>query len=100
MFKHTVMWRLKAEAAARPAGENGKELKARLENLRSVLPEIRHLEVGLNRLDSEAAADVVLHTAFDDAEAFHRYRDHPVHRELVAWISEIVSERRVVDYEA
>jgi len=99
MFMHTVMWRVKSEARGQTATENSYELKNRLEALKNRIPEIRRLEVGLNKLDSEAAADVVLHTAFDDAEAFVRYRDHPEHRALVTWISEVVSERRVVDYE-
>jgi len=100
MIKHIVMWRLKESAGGRSRDENALEIKKRLEALRDAVPGIRELEVGLNVKEAEAAADLVLVTAFDDAAALEAYQRHPAHQEVVAFVRTVVSERRVVDYEA
>ena len=94
MIKHVVMWRLKEDA-----GTAAETLKAMLEALPASIPEIRALEVGLNCKDSEFAADVVLVSAFDSLDALAAYVVHPEHVKVGAFLKEIVSERRVVDYE-
>lgn len=99
MIKHIVMWRLKEKARGATKEDNARTLKTRLEALPEVIPEIRRLEVGLNIKDSERAADVVLYSEFDSPEALAAYIGHPAHQEVVAFIREIVSETRVVDYE-
>ncbi len=98
MIKHIVMWRLKAKAGGAANEENAQAMKARLETLTQAIPEIRRLEVGLNIKDSERAADVVLYSEFDNPEALAAYIGHPAHQEVVAFVREIASETRVVDY--
>jgi len=99
MIKHIVMWRLKEKARGAIKEENARAMKARLEVLPAVIPEIRRLEVGLNIKDSERAADVVLYSEFDSPEALAAYIGHPAHQEVVAFVREIASETRVVDYQ-
>ncbi|GAH89126.1 unnamed protein product [marine sediment metagenome] len=99
MIKHIVMWRLRGEIGGAEKAENARAMKARLEALAQIIPEIRHLEVGLNVKDSERAADVVLYSEFDSTEALATYIQHPAHQEVVAFVREIVSETRAVDYE-
>ncbi len=99
MIKHIVMWRLKEKASGAAKEENARAMKARLEALPEGIPEIRHLEVGLNIKDSERAADVVLCSEFDSVQDLATYSKHPAHQEVVAFVREIVSETRVVDYE-
>jgi hypothetical protein len=41
---------------------------------------------------------VVLCAEFDDLEDLSAYSNHPAHQEVVAFIRNLVSETRVVDY--
>lgn len=93
------MWCLKEKAGGAAKAENARAMKARLESLPEVIPEIRRLEVGLNVKDSERAADVVLYSEFDSPEALAAYIGHPAHQEVVAFVREIAGETRAVDYE-
>ncbi len=99
MIKHIVMWRLKEKACGAAKEENTRAMKARLEALAQIIPEIRHLEVGLNVKDSERAADVVLYSEFDSPADLDAYIQHPAHQEVVTFVREIAAETRVVDYE-
>ena len=99
MVKHVVMWRLKEQANGLNQAELGAELKVRLESLVVKIPEIRSFEVGLNIAPGETASHVVLVSAFDDMGALERYVVHPDHQLVVAFVREVVSERRVVDFE-
>jgi len=98
MFKHVVMWRLKPEADGRSRWENAVELKERLERLPPRIPELRDLEVGLNVSSSDAAADILLITAFASERDYQVYREHPEHERVVHFIRTIVADRQVVDY--
>lgn len=99
MIKHIVMWRLKAKADGATKEDNARAMKTHLEALPEAIPEIRHLEVGLNIKDSERAADVVLYSEFDSPEALAAYIGHPAHQEVVAFVREIAGETRAVDYQ-
>ena len=94
MIKHIVMWRMKPESP-----NAATELKAMLEALPPLIPEIRELEVGLNAKASDFAADVVLYSAFDSWDSLGTYAVHPDHVKVGAFLKDVVAERRVVDYE-
>ncbi len=99
MIKHIVMFRLKGSAGGAGKQENAKEMKKRLESLKDKIREIRHIEVGINISGSDTASDVVLYSEFDSMEDLDAYEKHPEHQKIVSFVSEIRSERRVVDYE-
>lgn len=99
MIKHVVMWKLKDNVAGNSKEENARELKRRLEALPRAIPEIQRLEVGLNIKDSEQAMDVVLCSEFDTPKGLAAYSQHPAHQQVVAFVREIASESRVVEYE-
>lgn len=99
MIKHVVLWKLKENALDSSRAKNAAELKRRLEELGSTIPEIEHLEVGLNERDADAACDVALFSVFQTQQDFEAYRNHPAHRAVLEFLSAVVSERYVVDYE-
>ena len=99
MIKHIVMWKLQDEVEGATRGQNALAIKQQLEGLPAVIPQIRELEVGLNRQASDRSMDVILITGFDSLADLASYRDHPRHRDVAALIREVVSETRVVDYE-
>ena len=99
MIKHIVMWRLKDFAYGADKGENAKKLKSLLESLKSKISEIKRIEVGININPSYGAFDVVLYSEFDSLSDLEAYQKHPEHLEVVSFVNEVRSERRVVDYE-
>lgn len=98
MIKHIVIWKLKDEAAGRTKAENAQKLKADIEALADVIPEIKRIEVGLNWAASDQAGDVALYSEFASRKDLDTYQNHPAHQAVVAFVKEIVTERRVVDY--
>ncbi len=100
MFKHIVLWKLQETAEGRSRTENARLIKERFEELANMFDGLRHLEVGIDVLQSDASADVVLYTEFDSRAAYEAYNDHPAHKAIAGFIQGVRSERRVIDYEA
>ena len=100
MFTHIVLWRLQAHAGGKSREENARLIKERFEELANMLDGLRRLEVGLNVIAGDDAADVALCAEFDSRAAFQAYDDHPAHKALVGFIGEVRSERRVIAYES
>ena len=99
MFKHIVLWNLKESANGQSRAANARLIKERFEEIANMLDGLRHLEVGLNVIDGDTAADVVLYTEFEDRAAYEAYEAHPAHTALAGFISEVRTERRSIDYE-
>ena len=72
--------------------------KDKLEALKNKIPEVLHLETGVNFSESPKAFDLVLTTHFSSEADLDLYRNHPDHKKIVGLIKEIVSEVVVVDY--
>ena len=99
MIVHIVFWRLHDTAIGRSKRDNAREIKSRLEALRSVFPGLRRLDVGINFAGTEQSSDIALYTEFDSREALDAYQVHPAHQDFAAFLGPLRSERRVVDYE-
>jgi hypothetical protein len=99
MFKHIVLWKLKESAGGRSRAENAQLMKERFEEIANMLDGLRHLEVGIDLLHTDASADVILYTEFENRAAYEAYNDHPAHKALSAFIGDLRTERRVIDYE-
>ena len=101
MIKHIVLWKLKENADGRSKAENALLLKKRLENLNSIIPGMRLLEVGINKMNtgSDEEVDVVLYSEFETMEALEAYYPHPEHVKLKDFVQAIRCERRIIDYQ-
>jgi len=98
MIKHIVMWRLKASAEGANREQNAKILKTELEALKKKIPLIRHIEVGINMLSSEAAYDVALYSEFANEKDLDSYQKHPEHLKIAEFAAKVRETRAVVDY--
>ena len=98
MIKHVVMWKLKDFAEGADKTRNAKRLKIELQALRSTIPQIVQLEVGINILASDAAYDVVLYSAFKNEQDLDIYQNHPNHRAVADFVCKVRESRVVVDY--
>ena len=97
MIKHIVMWRI---ADGEDKAERAKEMKENLESLMGRIKELRSIEVGINCVDNDYAADVVLSAEFESKEDLEKYQDNPEHKAVGQnYVRPYVKERRVVDYE-
>jgi hypothetical protein len=99
MFKHIVLWKLKDTANGKSRTENARLMKERFEEMANMLDGLRTLEVGINVLHGDEAADVALYMEFESRGAYEAYAVHPAHKALVTFIREVRVERRVIDYE-
>jgi Stress responsive A/B Barrel Domain len=99
MVKHIVMWKLKASALGRTKTENAALVKQKLEALNGRIEGMVKLEVGINYADTDNSADLVLYSEFATRHDLERYQAHPEHKAVMPFVSEVRSERRMVDYE-
>ena len=99
MIVHIVFWRLHATANGRSKAENALEMQRRFEALRPLMPGLRRLDFGIDFAATDQSSDVALYTEFDSREALDAYQAHPAHKEVAAFLADLRSERRVVDYE-
>ncbi len=99
MIKHIVIWKLKESDGESVKAANAKKLKTDIEALKEEIPEIKNIEVGLNMSASDQSGDVVLYSEFNSLADLEIYQNHPAHQKVVEFVKEVVSERRVVDYD-
>jgi hypothetical protein len=99
VIKHVVMWQLRESALGMDKPALAIELKKRLMSLVGKVPSIRGFEVGLNEIQSDGCRDLVLVSSFEDVAGLDAYIKHPAHQEVVAFVRQVVLERRAVDYE-
>jgi hypothetical protein len=98
MIRHIVAFQLAASDAAQRAADAA-GIKSKLEGLRGLIPGLISLEVqpDLGLVDSHW--DLVLVGEHESNEALEAYQADPRHKEILAWVSTVVSGRAVVDYE-
>jgi hypothetical protein len=94
MLTHIVLFKL-----ADPTSNNMEALQEKLMSLNGKVPQLRHIEVGLNVVPSDRAYDVALYTKFDSLEDMDAYQVHPYHQEVVAYVRSVVAGSVSVDYE-
>jgi hypothetical protein len=100
MIVHIVFWRLAENAPnGKSKQDNALEIKRRFEALRGAIPGLMRCEIGLDTSHTPEASDVALYSEFDSPAALDAYQTHPAHKDIVGFLKDVRSERRVVDYE-
>ncbi|WP_088655712.1 Dabb family protein [Geofilum rhodophaeum] len=98
MIKHVVLFKFKAEVRQEAGQEQLLSLKKELEMLKVHIPELKHIEAGINANPKEEY-DLALLTEFADWQALQVYVVHPDHQKVAKKIRAILEERACVDYE-
>lgn len=98
MIIHIVFWQLHAFAEGNDRASNAQLLKQKLEAMRNTVAGLHRLDVGLDIIGDDNAADVALYTEFEDQESLAAYQAHADHVAMKPFVAAIRSERRVVDY--
>lgn len=98
MLKHIVLFKLKPSAEGASKEENAQRMKREIEALRGKIPQVRHIEVGMNAVPADAAYDVAIYSEFNDTKDLETYAKHPEHMKVVEFVKKVIESRVVVDY--
>lgn len=98
MIKHVVLFKLKEFATPTEKLNKMRQIKMGLENLRTIIPEISSIEVGLNTNPKEKF-DISLITTHKTMEDLAAYAGHPHHLSVSKIIREVLEDRSCVDFE-
>lgn len=100
MIKHIVFFGLADNAEGKTKAENAQIIKAELENLKHLIPQIKMIEVGINHPEApESNSDIALNSEFESMEDLNTYQAHPEHKGVAAYIGKVRTTRAAVDYE-
>ncbi|NTW58261.1 MAG: Dabb family protein [Nitrospirae bacterium] len=98
MLKHIVLFKLRENAESASKEANAKKIKRDLESLKGVIPQIRHMEVGINCIPGDAAYDVAIYSEFANEADLSIYAKHPEHVKVAEFVGKVRESRVVVDY--
>jgi len=93
MITHIVLFKLKDSHNVKKASEV-------LQGLKGKIPQLRHLEVGIDILHSDRSYHLALVTKFDSLEDMKAYQIHPVHEEVSNYMASVRESSVTVDYES
>ncbi len=100
MIKHIVFFNLTEQGEGKSKAENAIYIKTELENLKNLIPQIKHIEVGMNHQDADQKNyDMALYSEFDTIEDVKSYQLHPEHKRVAAYIAKVRVLRAAIDYE-
>lgn len=99
MINHVVLFKLKDFDKGEQKQEALEKFKTMLLELQKHIPELKHIEVGLNYLLDSSSYDLSLITHFNSLADLDVYRVHPEHKKVIEYVNTIVVDRAAVDYE-
>lgn len=94
MLQHYVFIKYVADT---PAGHVD-EFCSRLLGLRSVIAEIKHMEIGRDILRDQRSWDLILIMRFESVEELRAYQQHSAHQQLMQFNQPFVAEIGAVDF--
>ena len=94
MITHIVLFKL-----VHANKETMEAAKTALAGLKGRIPQLRHLEIGVNIVHSERSYDLALVARFDSLEDLQSYQNHPLHVEVVKYLQGNRQSTVSVDYE-
>ena len=97
MFRHVVMLSFKDGTDAARNAEGAKKVKAVLEGLKDIIPEIVEIKVHINEL-SYSTKDLMIDVTFADEAGFLAYMNHEDHKAVFPLVTEYLTDRAVFDY--
>ncbi|GAB4580791.1 MAG: Dabb family protein [Anaerolineales bacterium] len=96
MITHIVFFKL-----LNPTPENLTAASTKLLTMQGQIPQLRYLEVGVDKLRSARSFDLSLITRFESWEDYEGYQAHPYHQnEILPYVRSIIEKSIVVDYES
>lgn len=94
MITHIVLFKLVDRSP-----ENIEKARAVLASLDGKIPQLRHLEVGVDVLRTDRSHDLALVAKFDNLEDLNAYQIHHQHQQVVKYMLSVRESAVAVDYE-
>ncbi len=94
MITHIVLFKL-----VHSNEETMEAAKTALARLEGQIPQLRHLEIGVDIVHSYRSYDLALVAKFDSLEDLQSYLNHPLHVEVVKYLQGYRQSTVTVDYE-
>ncbi len=98
MIKHIVLFQVKPFDNEYNKNNKLEEIKTGLLSLKSKIPQLKSIEVGLNSNPKENF-DIALDTTFESMDDLEIYAKHPDHLAVGKIVREVLQSRSCVDYE-
>lgn len=95
MITHIVFFKLKDASP-----ENIEKTRNMLQGLKGNVPQLRHIEVGVDVIHSERSYDIALIAKFDSLKDLNAYQTHPAHVKVGEYINSVKESAVAVDYES
>ena len=95
MITHIVLFKLKDRSTG-----NIEQARDVLSGMKGKIIQMRYLEVGIDILHSERSYDIALITKFDTPKDMEAYQNHPVHAEVLKYMTSVRESSITVDYES
>ncbi len=95
MITHIVLFKLKDRSPG-----NIEKAKNVLSGMKGKIIQMRQLEVGVDILHSERSYDIALIAKFDALKDLEAYQKHPVHKEVLKYMTSVMESSITVDYES
>jgi len=95
MITHIVTFKLKDRNM-----ENLKKSRNVLMNMENKIPELKHIEVGIDITNSEISHDIALLTKFNSVEDLEAYQNNPLHLDVAEYVFSVAELVAVVNYES
>ncbi len=92
MITHIVLFKLIDR-------RNAQKARDVLVGMKGMIPQLRNIEAGIDVLHSERSYDLALVTKFDSMEDLKAYQSHPVHVEVLKYMTSVRESSVTVDYE-
>jgi hypothetical protein len=96
MLQHYVLIKFKKDTTEEHVAEFCKRMLA----LQTTIPNIEHLEIGLDILHDARSWDLILIMRFASTGALRGYQQHPEHLQLMAFNQPAVAEVATVDFQS
>lgn len=97
MLKHIVAWKCKDGFTEEENRVHLKKIKAGLEALPQFISDIVSIEV-LTDPAKTSDKSAMLISVFSDDAALERYRVHPEHKKVAAFVHEVMTDRVCLDF--
>lgn len=98
MIRHIVEFKLSATDPVQRA-QDADGIRSHLTALVGVIPGLQGMTVAPDLGLVDTHWDVVLVSDHDDNAALEAYQAHPAHKDASAWVSGVVTDRAIIDFE-
>jgi len=99
MINHVVLFKLKECISLEEKKHILNEFKEKLLALKVLITELKFIEVGTHYTINSPSYDLCLISHFNSVDDLEKYKIHPEHLKVVAFVKEVTTERAAVDFE-